>query len=172
MKVKMRILNSAKFDPHSFVSNTHAYVLKYCVRFLIELWRQGHTATCYSCGHFTFRVHAVAHLVEAVRYKSEGRGLDSDGVTGIFHWHDSGINSATNRNEYNLIFLGERGRQVHTVDNLNSFVCRLSWNLRAWTSWPPWDPSRPIQGLYYLFTLLPLRSVRWNFQDKLRNNPD
>jgi hypothetical protein len=29
--------------------------------------------------------HAVAQLVEALRYKPEGRGFDSDGVTGIFH---------------------------------------------------------------------------------------
>ena len=28
---------------------------------------------------------AVAQLVEALRYKSEGRGFDSDGVIGIFH---------------------------------------------------------------------------------------
>jgi hypothetical protein len=25
---------------------------------------------------------------EALRYKPEGRGFDSDGVTGIFHWHN------------------------------------------------------------------------------------
>jgi hypothetical protein len=30
--------------------------------------------------------YAVAQLVEALRYKSEGRRLD--GVTGIFHWHN------------------------------------------------------------------------------------
>jgi hypothetical protein len=29
--------------------------------------------------------HAVAQLVEAVRYKPEGRGFDSDGVIGIFY---------------------------------------------------------------------------------------
>jgi hypothetical protein len=29
--------------------------------------------------------HAVAQLVEALRYKSEGRGSIADGVTGIFH---------------------------------------------------------------------------------------
>jgi hypothetical protein len=30
----------------------------------------------------------VAQLVEALRYKPEGRGFDSDDVTGIFHWHN------------------------------------------------------------------------------------
>jgi hypothetical protein len=29
--------------------------------------------------------HAVAHLVEALRYKPEGSGFDSDGVFGCFH---------------------------------------------------------------------------------------
>jgi hypothetical protein len=32
-----------------------------------------------------FRGHAVAQLVEALRYKSEGRGSIPDGVIGIFH---------------------------------------------------------------------------------------
>ena len=30
--------------------------------------------------------HAVAQLVEALRYKPESRGSIPDGVTGIFHW--------------------------------------------------------------------------------------
>jgi hypothetical protein len=29
--------------------------------------------------------HALVQLVEVPRYKSEDRGLDSDGVIGIFH---------------------------------------------------------------------------------------
>jgi hypothetical protein len=32
--------------------------------------------------------YAVAQLVEALCYKSEGRGFDSRGVTGIFHRHN------------------------------------------------------------------------------------
>jgi hypothetical protein len=34
------------------------------------------------------RGHAVAQLVEALRYKSEGRGFVPDGVIGIFHLHN------------------------------------------------------------------------------------
>jgi hypothetical protein len=30
--------------------------------------------------------HAVAQLVEALRYKPKGRRFDSHGGTGIFHW--------------------------------------------------------------------------------------
>jgi hypothetical protein len=32
--------------------------------------------------------YAVAQFVEALRYKSEGRGFIPDGVIGMFHWHN------------------------------------------------------------------------------------
>jgi hypothetical protein len=35
--------------------------------------------------HVLAWVHALAQLVEALLYKPEGRGFDSDGVIGIFH---------------------------------------------------------------------------------------
>ena len=56
--------------------------------------------------------HVVARLVEAVRYKSKGRGFDSRWC----HWNFSltsfrphygpGVDSASNRNEYQEYFLG------------------------------------------------------------------
>jgi len=57
--------------------------------------------------------HAIAQLVEALRYKSEGRGFDSRWC----HWNFSftqtfrphygpGVDSASNRNEYQEYFLG------------------------------------------------------------------
>ena len=57
--------------------------------------------------------YAVAQLVEALRYKSEGRGFDSRWC----HWNFSltksfwphycpGVDSASNRNEYQEYFLG------------------------------------------------------------------
>jgi len=57
--------------------------------------------------------HAVAQLVEALRYKAEGRGFDSR----WYHWNFSltqsfqphygpGVDSASNRNEYQEYFLG------------------------------------------------------------------
>jgi len=45
---------------------------------------------------------------------------------------------------------------MRRADNLTTFICRLSWNLRAWTSWNPQDLSRPVQGL------LDLLPWRWN----------
>jgi hypothetical protein len=54
-----------------------------------------------------FRVgHAVAQLVEALRYKPEGRGIDSR----KFHWnfrphYGTGVDSASNGIEYQKYFL-------------------------------------------------------------------
>jgi hypothetical protein len=56
--------------------------------------------------------HAVAQLVEALRYKPEDRGVDSR----CCHWnfslalyfrpqYGSGVDSASNRNEYQEFFL-------------------------------------------------------------------
>jgi hypothetical protein len=42
-------------------------------------------------------------------------------------------------------------RPVRRADNLTTFVCRLSWNLRASTSWNPQGLSRPVMGLLYLY---------------------
>ena len=58
-------------------------------------------------------LYAVAQLVEALRYKPGGRGFDSRWC----HWnfsltnsfrprHGPGIDSASNRNEYQEYFLG------------------------------------------------------------------
>ena len=51
------------------------------------------------------------------------------------------------------------------VDNLATFICRLSWNLGASTSWNPQGLYRPVQGLLYLscmtrFTLIHLDQMR------------
>ena len=66
------------------------------------------------------RGYAVAQLVEALRYKQEGRGFDSRRC----HWNFSltksfrpqygpGVDSASNRNEYQEYFLGGKdGRCV------------------------------------------------------------
>jgi len=41
-------------------------------------------------------------------------------------------------------------RPVRRADNLTTFVCRLSWNLRASTSWSPQGLSRSVMELLYL----------------------
>jgi hypothetical protein len=46
--------------------------------------------------------HAVAQLIEALRYKPEGRGFDSR----FFIHYGSGIYSSSTRNGYQEYFLG------------------------------------------------------------------
>jgi hypothetical protein len=82
-------------------------------------------------------------------------GSIPDGVTGIFHWHNRfglhygpGVDSASNRNEYQEYFLGGKGGRC-----LTTFMCRLSTNMGASTSWTPQGLSRPVMGLLYLFTV-------------------
>ena len=57
-------------------------------------------------GTYHWRGHAVAQLVEALRYKSEGRGF----VFRWCHWNfllsGPGVDSTSNRNEYQEYFLG------------------------------------------------------------------
>ena len=64
--------------------------------------------------------HAVAHLVEALRYKPEGRRFDSQRCNWNFSLTQSfcphygpGVGSPSNRNEYQEYFLvGKGGRCV------------------------------------------------------------
>jgi len=104
--------------------------------------------------------HAVAQLVEALRYKPEGRGFDSR----WYHWNFSlilsfwphygpGVDSASNRNEYQEYFLGVKAAGVR-ADNLTTIMCRLSWNLEASNSWNPQGLSRCVMGLLYLYLYL------------------
>jgi hypothetical protein len=83
--------------------------------------------------------HAVAQLVEALRYKPEGRGFDSRWC----HWNfflflsfrlrcDPGVNSASNRNEYQEYFLGGKGGWCVglTTLPLSCADCREIWELQ------------------------------------------
>ena len=60
--------------------------------------------------------HAVAQLVEALRYKPEGRGFDSrwcycnfSSIQSFRPHYGPRVNSASNRNEYQEYFLGGKG---------------------------------------------------------------
>jgi hypothetical protein len=73
--------------------------------------------------------HAVAWLVEALCYKPEGRGIESYevdfSVDIIFHPHcDPGVDSASNRNEYQESSWGGgvKGRPACRADNLTA-IC-------------------------------------------------
>jgi hypothetical protein len=64
-----------------------------------------------------------------------------------------GVDSASNRNEYQEYFLGVT-RPVRKADNLATFMCRLSYSLRASASWNTQALSRPVMELPYLYVSL------------------
>ena len=102
-------------------------------------------------------LYFCSQLVEALCYKSEGRGFDSRWCHWNFSWHNpSGRTMAlgstqplTEMSTRNISW-GQR-RPVRRADNLTTFVCRLSWNLGTSPSWNPQGLFRPIMGLLYLY---------------------
>jgi hypothetical protein len=65
------------------------------------------------------------------------------------------FDSACNRSEYQGYLQGAERRPVSGADYLTTIMCRLSWNLGAWTSWSPQGLSRPVHGLLYHYILEP-----------------
>jgi hypothetical protein len=88
----------------------------------------------------------VAQLVEAQRYKPEGRGFDSR--------YGPGVDSASNRNEYQEYFLeGKGGRCV----GLTTLPPSCADYLEIWQPQPP-GAIRACPALYwdcFTFTLEP-----------------
>ena len=101
--------------------------------------------------------YAVAQLVEALRYMSRVAGSIPDGVSGLFHWHNPSGRTMALATTQRLTEMSTRNiswglkAAVRRADNLTNFMCRLSWNLGAWTSWNPQGLSRPVIGLLYLY---------------------
>ena len=117
-------------------------------------------ATRVSCLSCSVLYHAVAQLVEVLRYKSEGRGFDSRWYHWNFRWHNPsgrtkalGLTHPLTEMSTRNISWGVR-RPVRRADNLSTFMCLLSWNLGTSTSWNPLVLSRPVMGLLYLLPLL------------------
>jgi hypothetical protein len=72
-------------------------------------------------------------VVKALRYKSDGPGIDSRSCHWIFFFffsfrphHGPGVDSATSENEYQEHFLGVKAAGVCVAD-LTTFMCRMSW---------------------------------------------
>ena len=100
----------------------------------------------------------MAQLIEALPYKPEDRGFDSRWC----HWnfslssfrphYDPGVDSASNRNEYQEYFLGGKGGRCVGLTTLPTSCADC---LEIWEPQPPGKPqglSRPVMGLLYLFT--------------------
>ena len=107
------------------------------------------------------RGHAVAQLVEALLYKPEGRGIDSRCcfwnflLTQSFRPHSgAGVDSASNRNEYQEYFLGGKGGRCVRLTNLPPSCADF---LEIWKPQPP-GTLRACTGLYKgCFTLCKLK---------------
>jgi hypothetical protein len=138
------------------------------------------------CNNILFLTHHVTPRAQWLRYCATNQkvsGSIPDVVIGIFHWHKffwshygPGVDSASNRNEYQDYFLGGKfGRCVRLTTlptscavvkksgNLNFLepsgpfqTCNGTAlpNLGTLTSWNPLGHPRPIRGLLYLLHLI------------------
>jgi hypothetical protein len=84
-------------------------------------------------------------------------GSIPDGIIGIFHRYNPfgrtmALGSTQPLTEISTtnISWGKGDRCL----GLTTFMCRLSWNLEAWTSGNPNGLFRPVQGLLYLYLYL------------------
>ena len=109
-------------------------------------------------------------LFEALRCKPESRGFDSRWghlnffIDIIFRRHcDPGVDSASNRNEYQDYFLRVKAPPGRKADDLTTFTCRFSWYLRTSTSWNPEGLPKLVQWLHYLlmYQSPPLQLLCW-----------
>ena len=71
-------------------------------------------------------------------------------VTVFFIDYGPGVDSTSNRNEYQEYFLGVKSRRCVRLTTYHHPV-PLSRNLGTLTSWNPLGLSRPVMGLLYLF---------------------
>ena len=95
--------------------------------------------------------HAVAQLVEALLYKSEGRGFDSRWCQWNFFidiilrpHYGPGVDAASNRKEYQEYFLGGKGGRCVGLTTLPPSYADC---LEIWEPQPPGGTLRACPGL-------------------------
>ena len=67
-------------------------------------------------------------------------------------YYGPGVDSASNKNEYQEDFLGVKAAGAYGLQPYQLPV-PLSWNLGTLTSWNPLGHSRPVTGLLYLYSI-------------------
>ena len=100
---------------------------------------------------------AVAQWLRCCATNRNVAGSIPAGVSGFFidikslrSHYGPGVDSASNRNEYQEYFLGGKGGQCVRLTTYHHPV-PLSRNLGIITSWNPLGHSRPVMGLLYLY---------------------
>jgi hypothetical protein len=97
--------------------------------------------------------HAVAYSVEVLCYKPEGRGFECRWggffqVTYSFQaQYGPGVDSASNRNEYQECFLGVTGDRHLRLTTISPFVSRFSRKCESLDAWQLYGSLRPITGI-------------------------
>ena len=93
--------------------------------------------------------YAVVQLVEALRYKLEDRGFDSRWCHWIFFrpHYGPGVDSTSNRNEYQEYFLGGKGGRCVGLTTLLPSCADCLEILEP----QPQGLSRPVMGELYLY---------------------
>jgi len=107
---------------------------------------------------------AVPQWLRCCATNWEVAGSIPAGVSGLFidiksfrSHYGPGVDSASNRNEYQEYFLGGKGGRCLRLTTYHQPV-PLSRNLGTLTSWNPLGLSRPVTGLLYLYLYLFLYS--------------
>ena len=100
---------------------------------------------------------AVAQWLRSCATNLNVAGSIPAGVSGFFidiksfrSHYGPGVDSVSNRNEYQECFLGGKGGRCVRLTTYH-YPVPLSRNLGTLTSWNPLSHSRPVTGLLYLF---------------------
>jgi len=115
---------------------------------------------------------AVAQWLRCCATNRKVAGSIPAGISGFFvdimyfrSHYCPGVNSASNRNEYQECFLGVKAADAGGWQPYHHPV-PLSWNLGNLTSWNPLGLSRPVTGLLYLYNTTGFVLsifVKWHF---------
>jgi len=120
--------------------------------------------------YWTLRWTAVAQWLRCCATNRKVAVSIPAAVSGFFIYIKSfqshygpGVDSASNRNEYQEYFLGGKGGRCVRLTTYHHPV-PLSRNLGTLTSWNPLDPSGPVTGLLYLYLYWTLRYLDFSLR--------